>query len=171
MPAPSHPVNLVQNLPLPVTGRDLAPRSLSVLEPAHSSFSHLPLCFLRSLLFNFRSMCAECARTCIPRAPRRDKCAFRGGSVRRCAVMCANFSREACGSQNPSLHPKSSLDAFLSSFLCDLIRVISTDFDPIRVISSKITYTRARGASGSIVNCPSSFVNQPSSNPFQPVFP
>jgi len=59
--------------------------------------------------------------------------------------MCANFSREAFNSKNSPGHQKSSLDAFLSTFLCDLIRLISTDFDQIRLISTKITYTHARG--------------------------
>jgi hypothetical protein len=101
---------------------------------------------LRSAALRHASlMCASCAQTRISRAPSRDKCAFTGGKVRQCAVKCAHFSREAFSFKNSSCHQKSSLDAFLSLILCDFIRVISTDFDLIRLISSKITYTRARG--------------------------
>ena len=39
------------------------------------------LCFL---LFNSCPMCADGARTRIPRAPSRDKCAFTCGKVRQC---------------------------------------------------------------------------------------
>ena len=106
-----------------------------------SSSPHLPLCCLCFLLFNFGSMCASCAQTRILRAPSRvlrsspaPRDAFTGGSVRQCVPPwrdAANFSREAFGLGNSPFHQKTSVDAFLSSFLCDLIRVISTDFDQI----------------------------------------
>jgi len=51
------------------------------------------------------AMCADCAQSRVPRAPSRDKCAFTCGNVRQCAVMCANFSREAFSSKNASPPP------------------------------------------------------------------
>jgi hypothetical protein len=54
----------------------------------------VPLRSLCYLLFNSGPMCVSCAPTRILRAVSRDKCAFRGGDVRQCAVKCANFSRE-----------------------------------------------------------------------------
>jgi hypothetical protein len=40
-------------------------------------------------------MRATCARIRIPRAPRRDKCAFMGGDVCQCAVMCGHILARA----------------------------------------------------------------------------
>jgi hypothetical protein len=64
---------------------------------AARSTCNLPLRSLCCLLFNSGPMCAHCVRTRIWRAPSRDKCAFRSGDVRQCAVMSAIFSRaRAC---------------------------------------------------------------------------
>jgi len=113
-----------------------------------------PLRSLCWLLFNSGPTCVSCAPTRISRALSRElrsspasRDAFTGADVRQCVPPwrdAALFSREAFDSKNSSFLSKSSLDAFLSSFLCDLIRVISTDFDLIRPISTKITSPRAK---------------------------
>ena len=48
-----------------------------------------------------------------------------------------------------------SLDAFLTSFLCDLIRVTTSDFDRFRVISTNFADARARPSHPSLRPPPS----------------
>jgi len=101
---------------------------------------------LRSLCCqsNFWSVCIELAPMRVLRAASRDKCAFRGGNVLQCAVMCALFSRKASNSKNLSCHQKSLWTHFLALFLRGLYRVISTHLGLYRVISTDFIYTRAR---------------------------
>jgi len=139
--------------------RDVAPCSamshhvaLFSLYTKTASFFHIaeavPLC----LLLNSGPMCVGCARTRISRAPTRElqsspapRDAFRCRNVRQCAVMCANFSREAFPFKNSSCHQKSLWTHFLAMILCDLFRVISSHLDLSRVISTDFIYARATG--------------------------
>ena len=81
----------------------------------------------------------------IPPALGREKCASMSGDAQQCAVKCAFFSREAFNSKNSSPRQKSLWTHFLASILRGLSRVISTQLDLSRVISTDFIYTRARG--------------------------